>query len=147
MFCVWVSVCVCTLCLKSERRVVFGRQVGICWNWCVVYDLCVPSVLVCVCVCVCDCDCVQSRRETNHVWKKKIAVLTDGDLLKLMVVCEWVCVCLCVKTQLWLTIPAIIDCCLFCVSWFVHFHFGGSDPESYPLQSLPTSLCCYVSFS
>ena len=31
----------------------------------------------------------------------------------------------CVKTEHWLIIPAIIDRCLFCVSEFIHFHFGS----------------------
>ena len=33
--------------------------------------------------------------------------------------------CLCVKTEHWLIILAIIDWCLFCMSGIIHFHFGS----------------------
>ena len=105
---------------------------------------CPVCVSVCACVCIHLRLCPKSRNESclEKKKKKKLLFLTDlqGFIEIDGCVCtseyDRVCVCVlvCVKTQRWLTIiPSIIDWCLFCVSGFVHFHFGSdSDPESYP---------------
>ena len=113
--CVWSCVCIhLRLCLKSEERVVFGkneeitvfdRSMGGYWNWCL--SVCVCE-WVCASLCVCE-DTDMAYDNTRHYRS-----------------------------------PSVL---LFCVSGFVHFQFDGSHPENYPLPSLPTPLCCYVSFS
>lgn len=60
--------CVCTLCLKSERRVAFGRQVGIVETD-VLCMICASHP--CLCVCVCAIAIVSKVREGRVVFGKK----------------------------------------------------------------------------
>ena len=130
--------CACNFVQRDESFWTARRE--LLKSMCCVQSNC-PYVRLCVCV---------HFGGTSLVWKREISVF-DGKILKLMAVCVCMseCVCLCVKTERWLTIPAIIDCCLVLCEWVCSLSLRQSSgcnrtaviPKVTLLRSLPTPLC------